>query len=94
MDMVKLNVELDYLDIVCKPFEVLQNSFSILLYTFYKQLFTISRGPDDVVFGFIYAMSALTKSHAYCFIPLTNKTPHSLDGLSITRQESGVLTAK
>ena len=93
MNMVELNVDLDYLDIFSQSFEVLQNLFCVLLYTFYKQLFAISRGPDDVVFSFIYAMSALTKSHAYCCIPLSNKTPHRLDGLSITRQESGVLTA-
>ena len=94
MDMVELNVDLDYLDSFFHSFEVLQNLFSILPHTFYKQLFAISRSPDDVVFGFIYGMSALTESHAYCCIPLSNKTPHRLDGLFITRQESGVLTAK
>lgn len=94
MDVIKLNIDLDHLDIFSQAFEVLQNLFSILLYTFYKQLFAISRGPDDVVFGLIYAVNAFTKSHAYCCISLPNKTPHRLDGLSITRQEPGVLTAK
>lgn len=92
--MIQLNIYSDYLDIFSKTIKVLQNMFSILLHTFYKQLLTISRGPDDVVFSLIYAMSALTKSHAYRCISLPNKKPHHLDGLYITRQESGVLTAK
>jgi len=92
--MIQLNIYTDYLDIFSKAIEVLQNMFGILFNTFYKQLFTISRDPDDVVFSFIYAMSALTKSLAYRCISLPNKKPHHLDGLYITRQESGVLTAK
>ncbi len=94
MDMVELNANSDYLDIFTKTFNVSQNLFCILLHTFYKQLLAISRGPDDVVFSFVYGMSTLTKSHAYCCTSLYLKTPHRLDGLFITRQESGVLTAK
>lgn len=50
MDMVELNTNLDHLDTFLQSFEVLQNFFSVPPYTFYKQLFAISRCPDDVIY--------------------------------------------
>lgn len=63
MHMVRLNIQLDYLDIGIEVFWVLEYLKSVLLNSGYEDFSPISRGPDDVVFGFVDSMTTFSESH-------------------------------
>jgi hypothetical protein len=56
-----LDVYLEYLDIVMEPFEMVKNFLSIVFKPGNEDIATISRGPDDMIFGFVDSMGAFSK---------------------------------
>ena len=89
MHMIRLHINLDYLDIAIEIREMSEKLLGIFLYPFDKDISAISRSPDDVVFGFIHGMRALSKPHT-AIIPYVTTS----SGLPIHHQtESGDLSA-
>ena len=65
MYMVDLHVDLEHLDIGIEVRQVLDELLGVFLDSAYEDLSPISRGPDDVVFGLVYRMTALPESHPF-----------------------------
>jgi len=60
MNVVHLNTKLHYLDIRVEFRNVQKNFLRIFLYTLDKNLASISRDPDEMIFGLIYSVSTLS----------------------------------
>lgn len=61
--MVYANIHLYYLNILMEVWKIGEKIICILLDTFNKNLTTISRGPNDMIFCFVCCMGAFAKSH-------------------------------
>ena len=87
--MIGLYIDLDYLDIFVEALEMTKKLLSICFHSLHKDLSAISRSPDDVVFGLIYRMRALSEPHTIIIPYLATSS-----GLPIHHQtESDGLTA-
>jgi hypothetical protein len=64
VNMVNLNIELTYLDIRIQFWDMRKKFFRIFLHTLDKQVSSISRDPDEMIFGFIDSMCTLSKLYS------------------------------
>ena len=57
--MILLNIDLNYLDIWIELWNVREQALGVFLHTLDKHLASISRDPDEMVFGLIDGMGTL-----------------------------------
>jgi hypothetical protein len=73
MNVVLLNVELNNLDIGIKFRDVREQSYREFLHPLNKHLQSISRDPDEMIFGLVDRMGTLSEFHA----PILSDAPSS-----------------
>src|SRR3990167_8154566 len=61
--MIEWYVHLEYLDIGVETIERFEQFLGVVPYSWCEDLSPISRSPDDVVFGFVYCMTAFSEAH-------------------------------
>lgn len=66
--MIRLHIELYYLDIGVEVVEMFEKLKGVLLYARCEYASAISRGPDDMILGFVYCMTTFPESH-YSSVP-------------------------